>query len=136
MTKPFSLRELIARIKAILRRTDGQAAGSVGSSGDSIEKATIGRLALDFKHYLAYEGSEQVKLSHKEFDILKFLLINKNEIVSRYKLLEDVWGYEAQPTTRTVDNFILKLRQKVEDNPNDPKIILTVHGIGYKMIID
>jgi DNA-binding response OmpR family regulator len=136
MTKPFSLRELIARIKAILRRTDGQAGSGAPGNIDTIEKATIGRLTIDFKHYLAHEGSKQVKLSHKEFDILKFLLANKNDIVSRYKLLEDVWGYEAQPTTRTVDNFILKLRQKVEDNPNEPKIILTVHGIGYKMIID
>ncbi|WOK08652.1 response regulator transcription factor [Imperialibacter roseus] len=136
MTKPFSLRELIARIKAILRRTDGQSGAGAAGNADDIEKASIGRLTIDFKHYLAHEGSEQVKLSHKEFDILKFLLANKNDIVSRYKLLEDVWGYEAQPTTRTVDNFILKLRQKVEDNPNEPKIILTVHGIGYKMIID
>ncbi|MEQ9374893.1 MAG: response regulator transcription factor [Imperialibacter sp.] len=136
MTKPFSLRELIARIKAILRRTDGQGGSGATGNVDTIEKATIGRLTIDFKHYLAHEESEQVKLSHKEFDILKFLLVNKNDIVSRYKLLEDVWGYEAQPTTRTVDNFILKLRQKVENNPNEPKIILTVHGIGYKMIID
>lgn len=136
MTKPFSLRELIARVKAVLRRTESQASDAAAASQPvAIESAQIGRLRLDFRHYEAFEGSEVVKLSHKEFDILKFLLAHKNDIVSRYQLLEDVWGYEAQPTTRTVDNFILKLRQKIETNPNDPKIILTVHGIGYKLIV-
>lgn len=136
MTKPFSLRELIARVKAILRRTEAVSSAGAPAAAKELEKATIGRLNLDFRHYEAWEGKEAVKLSHKEFDILKFLLANKNEIVSRYKLLEDVWGYEAQPTTRTVDNFILKLRQKVEANPNEPRIILTVHGIGYKLIAE
>ncbi len=131
ITKPFSLRELIARVKAILRRVETSAPKQ---SKEVITYATIGRLQIDFKHYEAYENGEPVKLSHKEFDILKFLLENKNEIVSRADLLEFVWGYEAQPTTRTVDNFILKLRQKTETNPNDPKLILTVHGIGYKLI--
>ena len=135
MTKPFSLRELMARVKAILRRTEGPF-GQAAGSPPVIEKAVIGRLRLDFRHYEAFEGDEPVKLSHKEFDILKFLLSFKNEVVSRYKLLEDVWGYDAQPTTRTVDNFILKLRQKIEANPNDPKVILTVHGIGYKLIAE
>ena len=135
MTKPFSLRELMARVKAILRRTEGPFGHGAGSP-PPIEKAVIGRLRLDFRHYEAFEGDTPVKLSHKEFDILKFLLSFKNEVVSRYKLLEDVWGYEAQPTTRTVDNFILKLRQKIEANPNDPKVILTVHGIGYKLIAE
>jgi DNA-binding response OmpR family regulator len=73
-------------------------------------------------------------MSHKEFEVLAYLLKHKNQVVSRYKLLEDVWGYDAQPTTRTVDNFILKLRQKIEINPNDPKYILTVHGAGYKLV--
>lgn len=133
VTKPFSLRELIARVKAILRRAE-TLGGKPADGG--ITKATIGRLDIDFKHYEAFENGQPVKLSHKEFDILKFLLENKNEIVSRGDLLEFVWGYEAQPTTRTVDNFILKLRQKTELNPNDPKIILTVHGIGYKLIAE
>ena len=131
ITKPFSLRELLARVKAMLRRAE--AMGSETSSED-IASATIGRLSIDFRKYEAFENGKPVKLSHKEFDILKFLLENKNEIVSRADLLEFVWGYEAQPTTRTVDNFILKLRQKTEINPNEPKIIITVHGIGYKLI--
>ena len=131
ITKPFSVRELSARIKAILRRSEGnQSSGVVGN------QATVGKLEIDFAHYEANVAGEPQKMSHKEFEILHYLLANKNEVVSRYKLLEDVWGYETQPTTRTVDNFILKLRQKIEDNPNDPKIILTVHGVGYKLIMD
>jgi DNA-binding response OmpR family regulator len=74
------------------------------------------------------------KLSHKEFEILNFFIAHKGEVVSRYQLLENVWGYATQPTTRTVDNFILRLRQKIEENPNDPKFILTVHGVGYRLV--
>ncbi len=128
ITKPFSLRELVARVKAVLRRTGND------PEEVTIKKAMVGKLDIDFQHYEAKVGGESVKMSHKEFETLHYLLIHKNEVVSRYQLLEDVWGYESQPTTRTIDNFILKLRQKIEDNPNDPKIILTVHGVGYKLI--
>jgi len=130
ITKPFSVRELIARVKAVLRRTEGQPASEV--SGPT--ELSIGRLHVDFTKYEAHHGEELVKMSHKEFEVLLYLQKHKNEIVSRYQLLEDVWGYEATPTTRTVDNFILKLRQKIEENPNEPKHILTVHGAGYKLI--
>ncbi|MEO1050615.1 MAG: response regulator transcription factor [Bacteroidota bacterium] len=126
ITKPFSLRELMARIKAVLRRTKQPEV-----NGDEV---TIGRLTVNFLNYTAVHDDTPEKLSHKEFEILKYLLDRKNQTVSRADLLENVWGYEEQPTTRTVDNFILKLRQKTEENPNDPKIILTVHGVGYKMI--
>ncbi len=129
ITKPFSLRELIARVKAVLRRTEG-----VAEMNDAPDQIKLGKLEADFAKYEAtYDGSP-VKMSHKEFEILLYLIKHKNEIVSRYQLLEDVWGYEATPTTRTVDNFILKLRQKIEENPNDPKHILTVHGAGYKLV--
>lgn len=129
ITKPFSIRELVARVKAVLRRTEGQA-----DDQQSPTELEIGRLKVDFTRYEAESNGEEVKMSHKEFEVLLYLYKHKNEIVSRYQLLEDVWGYEATPTTRTVDNFILKLRQKIEENPNDPKFILTVHGAGYKMI--
>ncbi|HHP7242664.1 MAG TPA: response regulator transcription factor [Cyclobacteriaceae bacterium] len=128
ITKPFSLRELVARVKAVLRRAEKTTGNNVPS------EITIGRLKLDFQHFEAYEDGESVKLSHKEFEIINYLLEHKNQVVSRYDLLEKVWGYEAQPTTRTVDNFILKLRQKIEQNLNEPRIILTVHGVGYKLI--
>jgi len=129
ITKPFSVRELVARVKAVLRRTDTQSA-----STDEVETLDIGKLHVDFHKYEAEADGEPVKMSHKEFEVLLYLYKHKNEIVSRYQLLEDVWGYESSPTTRTVDNFILKLRQKIEDNPNEPKHILTVHGAGYKLI--
>lgn len=128
ITKPFSLRELVARVKAVLRRTGND------PEEITINKALVGKLDIDFQHYEAKVDGTSVKMSHKEFETLHYLLLHKNEVVSRYQLLEDVWGYESQPTTRTIDNFILKLRQKIEDNPNDPKIILTVHGVGYKLL--
>lgn len=128
ITKPFSLRELLARIKAVLRRSDIAPASEMST-------AQIGRLLIDFQHYEAKEDGLTVKMTHKEFDTLKFLLLHKNEVVSRYQLLEEVWGYESQPTTRTIDNFILKLRQKIETTPNEPQHIITAHGVGYKLIV-
>lgn len=128
ITKPFSVRELLARVKALLRR-------SAGSNQKSSTLTTIGKLTIDFNSFRAEENGVEVKLSHKEFEILSYLYKNKNQLVSRYQLLENVWGYEEAITTRTVDNFIARLRQKVEVNPNHPKIILTVHGSGYKMVI-
>jgi DNA-binding response OmpR family regulator len=129
VTKPFGLRELLARIKAVLRR------GSEALPKADGKIVTIGKLSVNFSDYSAAIAGEPVKMSHKEYEILHFLLKHKNETVSRYHLLEEVWEYKEQPTTRTVDNFILKLRQKVEENPNDPKIILTVHGTGYKLLL-
>ncbi|WP_422361447.1 response regulator transcription factor [Reichenbachiella sp.] len=128
ITKPFSLRELLARVKAVLRRTQG----AVNTSTQQFEK--IGLMEVDFKNFIARVDQQEVKLSHREFEVLKFLKDHQQEIVSRDELLKNIWKYDEFPTTRTVDNFILRLRQKVETNPNDPKIILTVHGMGYKMI--
>lgn len=125
MTKPFSVRELLARIKAHLRRSKPYRV---------TPGLQIGRLQLDFHAFRAEENGSEVKLSHKEFEILTYLYAHKNQVVSRHALLENVWGYEEQPTTRTVDNFMVRLRQKVEVNPNQPKVILTVHGTGYKLI--
>lgn len=83
---------------------------------------------------MATTNGREVKLSHREFEVLHFLWDNRGNIVSRDDLLKNIWRYDEFPTTRTIDNFILRLRQKVETNPNDPKIILTVHGMGYKMV--
>lgn len=125
--KPFSLRELLARVKAVLRRTE--------STVENDGKIIIGNITFDFQRYEAFEGEKKMKLSHKEFEIVHHLWGNRNMIVSRDQLLREVWNYESQPTTRTVDNFILKIRQKIEENPNSPKYILTVHGAGYKLVI-
>ncbi len=127
LTKPFSLRELLARIKAILRR--------VSSSPESnSQRVSIGNLTVDFSTYDAYMEGKVEPMSHKEFEILKFLWQHQGQTVSRDQLLNDVWGYDEFPTTRTVDNFILKLRKRIEQDPTHPRIILTVHGVGYKLV--
>lgn len=125
VTKPFSLRELLARIKAILRRTE-----NLDSPAKPVK---IGRLELHFESYNAFENGMQVQMSHKEFELLKFLWEHKDQNVSRDLLLKEVWEQEAT-TTRTIDNFIVRLRQKIESDIDNPRIILTVHGIGYKLI--
>jgi len=128
ITKPFSLRELIARIKAILRRN------STLEISDEQSSIILGNLTVNFKNFEAQSSDESVQMTHKEFEILKFLWDHQNEVVSRDQLLTEVWGYDEMITSRTVDNFILKLRQKIEENPSHPKHILTVHGTGYKLI--
>jgi DNA-binding response OmpR family regulator len=126
VTKPFSLRELLARIKAVLRRGENLNTES--------SRVQIGRIDVNFQNYTAQENEEPVQMSHKEFEILNYLWKHRNRTVSRDDLLEKIWGYEESPSTRTVDNFIVKLRQKTEKDPNHPQIIITVHGIGYKLI--
>ena len=128
VTKPFSLRELLARIKAVLRRHEK-------SPGENIQKVTIGKLTVDFSSYSASIENQNIPMTHLEFQILQYFLQHQNQTVSRDQLLSDVWGYNTQVTSRTVDNFILKLRQKIETNPAHPGHLLTVHGIGYKMIL-
>jgi DNA-binding response OmpR family regulator len=129
ITKPFGLGELMARIKAVLRRSSRTA------SDPASEHIQIGQLSVDFDAFTAITTSgESVKLSHREFEVLQYLYQHRHQVVSRDELLENVWGYDNTPTTRTVDNFIARLRQKVESQPDNPTIILTVHGIGYKML--
>ncbi len=130
ITKPFSLRELLARIKAVLRRTI-----EITKSQSAPDNISIGRLKVNFKTYEALCEDKPVKMSHKEFEILRYLHSHANETVHRDDLMSEVWGIDFDITTRTVDNFILKLRQKIENDLNSPKHILTVHGIGYKMVV-
>ena len=129
ITKPFSIRELIARVKAVLRRRGGS--DPANNKNSSI---TIGKLKVNFSTYNAFDQAGKVEMSHKEFEILNFLWSKRNTTVSRDEILRIIWGFDESPTTRTVDNFIVKLRQKIETNPNKPQTILTVHGIGYKLI--
>jgi DNA-binding response OmpR family regulator len=129
VTKPFSLRELLARVKAILRRGENLV------MNESAREVKIGKLEINFDGYKATLKNRDVQMSHKEFEILHFLWKHRNSTVSRDDLLTEVWGYDENPSTRTVDNFILKLRQKVEVDSNHPQVILTVHGIGYKLVI-
>lgn len=129
ITKPFSLRELLARIKAILRRAPGP------QNGTDESKVKIGNIIVNFKNYMATNGDTEIRMSHKEYEILHYLYKNEGKTVDRDDLMSNVWSIDYDITTRTVDNFILKLRQKIESDPNNPKIILTVHGIGYKMVL-
>ena len=127
VTKPFSLRELLARVKAVLRRVED-------ASPSTQNQITIGNLVVDFSTYDAFVAGKPEPMSHKEFEILKFLWQHQGQTVSRDQLLNDVWGYDQFPTTRTVDNFMLKLRKRIENDPAHPRHILTVHGIGYKLL--
>lgn len=124
VTKPFSLPELLARIRAVLRRFN-----PANEIQDQIE---FGNIKINFKNFQAFVNNIEIKLSSKEFKILKYFIQHEGEAMHRHDLLNEVWGYEAMPTTRTVDNFILDLRKKLEDNPSRPRHIVSVRGIGYK----
>ena len=126
LTKPFSIRELLARIKAVLRRTD--------APGADVERFTFGEVELDFQRFEARVGEEQIHLSPKEFTLLKFFIQNEGRVVPRNELLDSVWGYDAFPSTRTIDNHVAGLRAKLEIDPAHPQHILTVHGVGYKFV--
>lgn len=124
VTKPFSLPELLARIRAALRRVSLEPAVP--------ELYSFGRISLDFSRLQARVDGNEVSLSAREFDILKYFISHEGEAVHRHDLLNEVWGYEAMPTTRTVDNFVLDLRKKLEEDPSNPKHLLSVRGIGYR----
>jgi two-component system alkaline phosphatase synthesis response regulator PhoP len=126
VTKPFSIRELLARVRAILRRSEGQK--------KRLARYRFSDVALDFEAYRATRGGEPLDLSPREFELLRYLIERKGETVSRDRLLEDVWGYESYPSTRTVDTHIAKLRAKIGDSGTEPKWILTIHGMGYKFV--
>jgi DNA-binding response OmpR family regulator len=126
VTKPFSLRELIARVNALLRRA------IPGGPGDTMME--LGNVIVNFTSYIGSKNGKEFSMTPKEFEILKYLWQHRNETVNRDDLLTNVWGYDKSVSTRTIDNFILKIRQKIEDDPNHPKIIFTIHGTGYKLI--
>jgi two-component system alkaline phosphatase synthesis response regulator PhoP len=126
VTKPFSINELLARVRAHLRR----AAKMVSE----LESYRFGSIELNFKKYLASKNGEAIELSPREFELMKYLIRHRGETVTRDELLDKIWGYENYPITRTVDNHIARLRQKIEDVPNEPQFILTVHRVGYKFI--
>jgi len=130
VTKPFSLIELLARVKAVLRR------GSIKKNdGENVLHLEIGKLKVDLGNYMAWANEHTVKMSHTEFEILRHLWEHRNQIVRRDDIMKHVYGIEGEISTRSIDNFIVKLRQKIEEDAADPKIILTVHGMGYKMIV-
>jgi two-component system, OmpR family, response regulator RegX3 len=124
VTKPFGQRELLARIHAILRR------GRPGPP--DIGEFAFGDIAVDFKKHTTLKGKEEVYLTAKEYDLLKLLIRREGEVVDRDTLLNEVWGYEHFPTTRTIDTFIHNLRKKIEKDPSHPRHLITVPWSGYK----
>jgi DNA-binding response OmpR family regulator len=123
--KPFGMLELIARVKALLRRIQRTA---------NIDQIQFSDVVVDFKAYKAHRNDDPIDLSAREYRLLRYLISKEGNVVTRDELLDEVWGYNSYPTTRTVDNHIARLRQKIEANIDTPRHILTVHGVGYKFV--
>ncbi len=126
VTKPFSIRELLARVKAVLRRAKVLPVDQERFAFENIE--------VNLRRHEVRRGGEAIPFSTKEFELLKCFLSHPGEALSRDRLLDEVWGYDNYPTTRTVDAHMLRLRQKLEPNPEEPRFFLTVHGVGYKFV--
>lgn len=127
VSKPFSVRELLARVRAQVRRDDWHSATG--------EEFTFGDVTVRLRHRLVLRNGHRVPLSAREFELLRYLLAHRNEVVSREQLLRDVWGYHQLSVTRTVDNYVAKLRTQLEPHPHDPHFIVTVHGSGYQLLV-
>ena len=127
ISKPFSIRELLARIKAHLRRENRSVETVPGVF-------QLGSMKIDFEHYKVIRKDDEIDLTSLEVDVLRYLISRDGKVVSRDDLLDKIWGYEKYPTTRTIDNHILKLRKKIELDPNHPRHILTVYGGGYRFV--
>lgn len=125
LTKPFSVGELLARVMALLRRS--------GQYALETEVVKVGSSTVDVKHFTVRRGNKEHSLSHYEVELFKLLFANANQPVSRDEILDKVWGTDNYPTNRTVDNFIVKLRKKIEEDYKNPKHILTIYGVGYKL---
>src|SRR5712692_421716 len=126
VTKPFSIRELMARVKAVLRRVSQQAPAA--------ETYRFSDVEVNIRSNEVRRAGNLIDLSAKEFALLAYFISNPAETLSRDRLLDAVWGYDNYPNTRTVDTHIVHLRQKLEPNPEEPRFILTVHGTGYKFV--
>ena len=126
VTKPFSIREVLARVRALLRRANPPRA--------EIDELRSGDVVVDFRRYEATKGGKRLEMTRKEFGLLRLLASRVGEVLTRDDLLNEVWGYESTPTTRTVDNHIASLRAKLEDDPGRPQHLITTHGVGYKWV--
>ena len=127
VTKPFSVREVLARVRSLLRRVQPARAPMP-------DELQFGDVAVDFRSYEATRAGKPLEMTRKEFGVLRFLASRAGEVVTREELLNEVWGYENYPTTRTVDNHIAGLRAKIERDPAEPEFLRTVHGVGYKFM--
>jgi len=126
LTKPFGLSEFLARVKALLRRGSGKDV--------QLENYRFGTVELDFKNYRATKDGAPVDLTQREFEMMRLFVKNRDKVISRNRFLNEIWGYDRFPTTRTVDAHMASLRQKLEADPEHPRFIVTAHGLGYKFI--
>jgi DNA-binding response OmpR family regulator len=127
VSKPFSVRELLARVRAQVRRDDWHS--------DTGEEFSFGDVRIRWRQRLVTRRGKRIVLSAREFELLRYLVAHRNEVVSREQLLRDVWGYHQLSVTRTVDNYIAKLRTQLEPKPHEPRYIVTVHGSGYQLLL-
>jgi DNA-binding response OmpR family regulator len=137
VTKPFSPRELLARVRRAMRRGGSPKAesfASVPTKNVSHQVLTFGDARVDFTSMEAMQGGKEVTLTAQEFKLLKFFASSPGRVLTRDELLNEVWGYQNYPSTRTVDNHILRLRQKLEPDAANPRYFLTIHGAGYKFV--
>jgi DNA-binding response OmpR family regulator len=125
LTKPFGVGELLARVMALLRRS--------GQYASELDILRVGSSLVDVKHFTVKRDKRELSLSHYEVEILRLLYASAGRPVTRGEILDKVWGMDCYPTNRTVDNFIVKLRKKIEDDYRNPKHILTIYGVGYKL---
>ncbi|MAW60884.1 MAG: DNA-binding response regulator [Planctomycetes bacterium] len=132
LVKPFSTRELLLRIQVALRRADGGTPGVTQSDG----KARFGAVVVDFAGYCVERDGVRFGLSRKELELLRYFLENPGQALDRARLLDAVWGEDEFPTTRTIDTHVLKLRKKIELNPEEPRHLCTVHGVGYRFELE
>jgi len=128
VTKPFSPRELLARVKAVLRRIE------TVSEDTTKNLFRSGRLEVDFRQYKCTKNGEEVSLTALEFELLKYLIRNRGRVINRDELLDEVWGKDVFVTPRTVDTHMANLRQKIEADPSNPRLIISIRGVGYKFI--
>ena len=130
LVKPFEMAELLARIEALLRR--GATPASAAPIGETFR---FGDISIDFRKAEVMKSGQSIDLSAREFKLLRYFVEHRGAALSRDELLNEVWGYNAMPSTRTVDVHVAWLRQKIEDNPRHPQYIHTVHGLGYKFVV-
>ncbi|BBM84278.1 response regulator transcription factor [Candidatus Uabimicrobium amorphum] len=127
LCKPFFMRELLARVKVLLRRTQ---------KSSPSKTLHIGKSVVDLQRFTVCNNGQQHEMSHYEVDIIQLLFAHRGQVVDRNTILDKIWGVDAYPSNRTVDNYIVKIRKKIEPNPNKPKYFITVHGVGYKLTED
>lgn len=129
ITKPFSFLELVARVEAVLRRSSAAA----GAPSD-MQAYEFGNVRIDFRHHDATRGGRPILLSPREFLLMAYLVAHRGAVITREQLLDAVWGYDNMPFTRTVDTHVAKLRKKIEEDPANPRYLVTLHRLGYKFL--